>query len=149
MGYIDLAYDYLGEAALMDLRDLEHNARDGVHIASLGGAVMAAVNGFGGMRDHAEQLSFHPRMPPELQRIAFPVAWQGCVLRVEVTGEQATYTMEHGNALEFTHWDEKLTIEAGQTVTRPLPEPPELEPLHQPAGRAPARRREQVRAPAR
>src|SRR6185437_14978876 len=83
VGYIDLAYDYLGEAALMDLRDLEHNARDGVHIASLGGAVMAAVNGFGGMRDHAEQLSFHPRMPPELQRIAFPVAWQGCVLRVE------------------------------------------------------------------
>jgi alpha,alpha-trehalose phosphorylase len=149
VGYVDLAYDYLGEAALMDLRDLEHNARDGVHIASLGGAVMAAVNGFGGMRDHAEQLSFHPRMPAELQRLAFPVAWQGCMLRVEVTGEQATYTMEQGDALEFTHWDEKLTIEAGQTVTRPLPEPPELEPLQQPAGRAPARRREQVQTQAR
>ena len=36
----------------MDLDDLEHNTRDGVHIASLAGAWIAAVAGFGGMRDH-------------------------------------------------------------------------------------------------
>ena len=34
-----LAFDYLGEAALMDLRDLENNTRDGVHIASLAGSL--------------------------------------------------------------------------------------------------------------
>ncbi|HEX4691807.1 MAG TPA: family 65 glycosyl hydrolase, partial [Solirubrobacteraceae bacterium] len=28
-GHLDLAYDYFGEAALMDLADLEHNVRDG------------------------------------------------------------------------------------------------------------------------
>jgi alpha,alpha-trehalose phosphorylase len=33
VGHMGLAFDYLGEAALMDLRDLEHNTRDGVHIA--------------------------------------------------------------------------------------------------------------------
>ena len=38
VGHLELAYDYLGEAALMDLRDLEHNVRDGVHIGSLAGA---------------------------------------------------------------------------------------------------------------
>ena len=43
------------EAALMDLHDLEHNTRDGVHIASLAGAWIAAVAGFGGMRDHERQ----------------------------------------------------------------------------------------------
>src|SRR5262249_45749002 len=37
VGHLDLAYDYFGEAALMDLHDLEHNPRDGVHIASLAG----------------------------------------------------------------------------------------------------------------
>ncbi|MDQ1740803.1 MAG: alpha,alpha-trehalose phosphorylase, partial [Pseudonocardiales bacterium] len=31
VGHLQLAHDYLGEAALMDLRDLEHNTRDGVH----------------------------------------------------------------------------------------------------------------------
>jgi alpha,alpha-trehalose phosphorylase len=38
VGQVELAFDYLGEAALMDLRDLEHNTRDGVHIASLAAA---------------------------------------------------------------------------------------------------------------
>jgi alpha,alpha-trehalose phosphorylase len=35
-GHLDLAYDFLGEAALIDLRDLEHNTRDGLHIAFAG-----------------------------------------------------------------------------------------------------------------
>ena len=52
VGHLDLAYDYACEAALMDLHDLEHNTRDGLHIASLAGAWIALVAGFGGMRDH-------------------------------------------------------------------------------------------------
>src|SRR5207248_799764 len=63
VGHLELAYDYFGEAALMDLRDLEHNTRDGLHIASLAGAWLAAVGGFGGMRDHGGSLSFAPRLP--------------------------------------------------------------------------------------
>ena len=36
----------------MDLDDLEHNTRDGLHIASLAGTWIGLVAGFGGMRDH-------------------------------------------------------------------------------------------------
>src|SRR5947209_13133506 len=61
VGQLDLAYDYLGEAAFMDLRDLEHNVRDGVHMASLAGAWTALVSGFGGMRLQNNRLSFAPR----------------------------------------------------------------------------------------
>src|SRR5262249_47109732 len=71
VGHLDLAYDYFGEAALMDLRDIEHNTRDGVHIASLAGAWTAAVAGFGGMREHDGHLSFAPRLPPRLERLVF------------------------------------------------------------------------------
>ena len=35
-GYLRLAFDYAAEAALMDLHDREHNARDGLHIAVAG-----------------------------------------------------------------------------------------------------------------
>src|SRR4029079_18898316 len=35
VGHIELAYDYFGEAALIDLDDIAHNTRDGLHIASL------------------------------------------------------------------------------------------------------------------
>ncbi len=36
VGQLELAHDYLREAALMDLHNLENNTRDGLHIASLG-----------------------------------------------------------------------------------------------------------------
>ena len=39
VGHLELAYDYFGEAALIDLHDLEQNTRDGLHIASLAGGL--------------------------------------------------------------------------------------------------------------
>ena len=71
VGHVELAYDYFAEAALLDLDDLEHNTRDGVHIASLAGACIAALAGFGGLRDHGGTLSFAPRLPQALTRLAF------------------------------------------------------------------------------
>jgi trehalose/maltose hydrolase-like predicted phosphorylase len=36
VGQLELAHDYLAEAALMDLRDVQHNTSDGVHMAARG-----------------------------------------------------------------------------------------------------------------
>jgi len=47
-GHLDLAYDYLAETALMDIDDLEHNTRDGLHIAALAGSWIALVQGLAG-----------------------------------------------------------------------------------------------------
>ncbi len=63
VGHLELAYDYLSEAALIDLDDIQHNTRDGLHIASLAGTWIAAVAGFGGMRDHNGILSFSAPPP--------------------------------------------------------------------------------------
>ena len=63
VGHLDLAYDYLGEAALMDLGDLEHNTRDGLHIASLAGAWIALVAGLGRHARTRRRLGFAPRLP--------------------------------------------------------------------------------------
>ena len=70
-GRLDLAYDYLGEAALIDLRDLEHNTRDELHIASLPGTWIALVNGFGGLRLQDGTVSVAPRLSDGLTRLAF------------------------------------------------------------------------------
>ncbi len=51
VGHLELAHDYAREAALIDLRDLHHNSSDGLHMASLAGAWIALVSGFGGLRD--------------------------------------------------------------------------------------------------
>jgi alpha,alpha-trehalose phosphorylase len=140
VGHLELAYDYFGEAALIDLENLEHNTSDGVHIASLAGAWIAAVAGFGGMRDHGGTLSFAPRLPERLNRLAFGLCFRGRRLRVEVDHRQARYTLRDGEPLDVLHHGERVTITAGQSAARPVPRAPQRHPPRQPPGRAPVRR---------
>jgi alpha,alpha-trehalose phosphorylase len=140
VGHLELAYDYFGEAALMDLHDLEHNTRDGVHIASLAGAWIAAVAGFGGMRDHNGTLTFAPRLPSRLERLAFRLLFRGRRLKVEVTKTHATYTLLDGPPLELGHHGNTLTISPQETATEAIPPAAERPSPSQPSGRAPASR---------
>jgi alpha,alpha-trehalose phosphorylase len=140
VGHLELAYDYFGEAALMDLHDLEHNTRDGVHIASLAGASIAAVAGFGGMRDHDGRLTFAPRLPSRLARLAFRIVFRGSRLRVEVTKAEATYTLAAGDPLEIAHHGAPITVSTEAPVTLAIPPAPVRPEPRQPDGRAPKRR---------
>jgi alpha,alpha-trehalose phosphorylase len=141
VGHLDLAYDYMGEAALMDLDDLEHNTRDGIHIASLAGTWLAAVCGFGGLREHDLNLNFMPRLPDALTRLTFRITFRGRRLHVEVKHGAATYSLVDGEALELSHHGQKVTVAPDQPVTLPISRSPALERPRQPAGREPARRR--------
>jgi alpha,alpha-trehalose phosphorylase len=140
VGHLELAYDYFGEAALMDLHDLEHNTRDGLHIASLAGSWIAAVAGFGGMRDFGGKLTFAPRLPPLLERIRFRVMYRGRKLLVEVTREHATYTLLEGDPLETAHHGAAFTVAPADPQTLPIPARPERPAPEQPARRAPQHR---------
>src|SRR5919197_4073639 len=91
VGHLELAYDYFGEAALIDLDDLQHNTRDGLHIAALAGAWIAAVAGFGGMRASRRGLTFRPRLPVALTRLRFRLLRRGRRLRVDVRHGEVTY----------------------------------------------------------
>jgi alpha,alpha-trehalose phosphorylase len=140
VGHLALAFDYLGEAALMDLRDLEHNTRDGVHIAALAGAWAALVFGFAGLRQRGPLPSFAPRLPQGLTRLAFTVLFGGHRLHVEISHEAARYLLADGNPLAITHHGEKLTLTPGQRQERPVPRAPSRPRPAQPPGRAPEAR---------
>ena len=77
VGHLELAHDYTFEAALIDLRDLHHNTRDGLHMASLAGAWTALVAGFGGLRDDEGVLSLDPQLPDGVLPIAVPPVLEG------------------------------------------------------------------------
>ncbi len=141
VGHIELAHDYFAEAALMDLGDIHHNTKDGIHLASLAGAWIAAVAGFGGLRDHDGSLGFTPRLPSRLTRLCFRISFAGRQVEVEVQHDQAEYRLLAGEPLEITHHGDVVTIATDRPARRPIPPPPVLEPPTQPPGRAPARRR--------
>ncbi|NHN56292.1 glycoside hydrolase family 65 protein [Calidifontibacter sp. DB0510] len=140
LGHLELAHDYLTEAALMDLRDLERNTADGVHVASLAGAWLALVCGFGGMRDHHGDLTFAPRLPEKITRLAFAIRWRGCKIRVDVHADHATYHLEDGPDahVQLAHHGEPFLLTTEEPVSMPIER---LEPLTprpvQPPGREP------------
>ncbi|MGI8447506.1 MAG: glycosyl hydrolase family 65 protein, partial [Streptosporangiaceae bacterium] len=141
-GHLDLAYDYLAETALMDLADLEHNTRDGLHIAALAGSWIVLVQGFGGMRYRAGQPpSFAPRLPAALTRLTFTLILRGRHLRVEVTAGRVTYSLGgDGPPLEITHYGAPLTVTPGQPESLDIPPLPARPRPSQPPGREPVRR---------
>ncbi len=140
VGHLELAYDLFGEAALMDLDDLEHNTRDGVHIASLAGSWIAAVAGFGGMRDYGGELNFSPRLPAPITRLTFRITYGGRRLRVEVDHDSARYVLLDGDPLEIGHHGNRFKVTTERSVSRDIPQAPARETPRSPPGREPARR---------
>lgn len=140
VGQLDLAYDYLGEAALVDLDDLAHNTRDGVHIASLAGTWLALVAGFGGFRDVSGVPHFAPQLPASIGRLAFRLCWRRVNLRVSLTPRFAVYEVADGQPLDIVHEQEKVTVEPGRRVKRAISARPEPKRAEQPLHREPAPR---------
>jgi alpha,alpha-trehalose phosphorylase len=148
VGHLGLAYDYLAEAALMDLADLEHNTRDGLHVASLAGTWIALVAGLAGMRQHDGSLGFAPHLPEGLTRLAFGLAFRGRALRVEATRGSTSYWLTEGDALELLHFGQAITVSGKDRVRCETPEDSawgsQAPPPAQPAGRQPPRRNAQA-----
>jgi alpha,alpha-trehalose phosphorylase len=150
VGHMELAHDYAFEAALIDLHDLHSNTRDGLHMASLAGAWMALVNGFGGLRDDEGVLSLDPQLPDSFARLQFRLMWQGYRLTVCATHDDVTYTLRDGpdGELKIRHAGEDLTLSTNEPTTVPLqerqpllprpPQPPGREPMHRRSGLAAA-----------
>jgi alpha,alpha-trehalose phosphorylase len=137
VGQLDLAYDYLGEAALMDLHDLHHNTASGLHMASLAGAWIAVVAGFGGLRQQFDTLSWAPKLPAGITRLVMHLTFRNRRLRVEVTSTEATYRLLDGPQLSLSHYGDEITLTPDGPVSRPIPVIEAGPRPVQPYGRAP------------
>ncbi|MFC9433973.1 glycoside hydrolase family 65 protein [Nocardia sp. NPDC057030] len=139
VGHLDLAYAYFVESALTDLHDLHHNVPSGLHIASLAGAWSCCVAGFGGMRECDGELHFAPRLPAELNRLAFRIMWRGSRLSVEITREEVVYRLLSGDPLTFRHHGHRHTL-AHEPQSLAIPDLPPRPTPAPPDGRAPYQR---------
>ena len=147
VGHLELAHDYTYEAALIDLRDLHHNTRDGLHMASLAGAWTALVAGFGGLRDDEGVLALDPQLPDGIDRLRFRLRWRDFRLTVDAGHSEVTYTLRDGQdaTLTIRHAGEQLELSPTspstvavrrRTALLPPPsQPPGREPVRHPAVR--------------
>ena len=140
VGHLDLAHDYLHEAALVDLRDLHGNARDGLHMASMAGAWGVLVDGFGGMAVRDGMLSLDPQLPSGMTSLAFRLRWHGMRLKVEVDENEVTLVLRDGPgcSLDLLLAGERVSVSCDSPVTRPWTRREPLLPRPvQPVGREP------------
>src|SRR3954449_8853015 len=112
LGHLDLAYDYLGEAAFVDLHDLHANTASGLHMAALAGGWSALVSGFGGFRVQNGRLSFAPRLPPAITRLVFRLWYRHACVQVVATAGEATYSVLTDHPLHLRHHGEPLVVGA-------------------------------------
>ncbi|MCC6991458.1 MAG: family 65 glycosyl hydrolase, partial [Acidobacteria bacterium] len=120
----------------MDLDDLAGNTRDGLHMASLAGAWLALVAGWGGFRDQRDVPAFSPRLPGHIKRLVFRLTIRGSQLHVAVTPGEVRYTLEHGDPITIDHEGERLTVGENEPVLRALTAPPKREPVSVTSARA-------------
>ncbi|NNF83792.1 MAG: glycoside hydrolase family 65 protein, partial [Deltaproteobacteria bacterium] len=123
-GYMEKAGRYARYAALVDLRDIAGNVRDGLHIASIGGTWMVITYGFAGMREKDGRLSFRPRLPRNAKSggFKFRVVIRGQMLEINFDREtdKVTYLLVEGSRLTIEHYGEEMNLAAGVPVVRDL-----------------------------
>ena len=126
VGHLGLAHDYLAEAALMDLDDLEHNTRDGLHVAALAGTWIALVAGFAGLRERGGTLGFAPRLPAGMTRLVITLSMRQRRLRIEITPDTTTYRLIDGEPLPILHDGQLGSVSTEIPLLRPTGKAPHL-----------------------
>ncbi|HEX5999460.1 MAG TPA: glycosyl hydrolase family 65 protein [Hyphomicrobiaceae bacterium] len=81
------AQDYFRQAAEIDLANNMGNAAGGVHMGALGGLWQAAVFGAAGLQMREDGIAVDPHLLPGWAELAFPVQWQGRLLRLRFAAD--------------------------------------------------------------
>ncbi len=120
---------YARASLLMDLADVGGNVKDGCHIAAMGGSWMIFAYGFAGMQDHDDVLTFRPRrVPEETARMRLRLTYRGQLFELEISTQEAKYTLIEGRDLVLKHEDEAIRLTPDSpVVVRPV-KPREIAP---------------------
>ncbi|WP_339158519.1 glycosyl hydrolase family 65 protein [Paenibacillus sp. FSL W8-0186] len=124
IGIPDWAYPYFMRTATIDLTgDSKQYVGDlyigGTHPAANGGAWMAAVLGFAGLRFDGGTVRFKPSLPGEWQGVEFPLCLRNQSFRVQVAPSKVTVQAHADNVrgLQF-QWGEQIGFAGpGETVS--------------------------------
>ena len=110
IGQTDKAYDYFMASARLDLDDMHHNTRDGLHMANMAGTWLGLTQGFGGMRCRGGMLSFAPSCPPQWESYSFRVLWRGRLIQLDVVEASARCTLLRGDPITVLLNGEELAL---------------------------------------
>ncbi|MDP3314045.1 glycoside hydrolase family 65 protein [Lutibacter sp.] len=101
IGSHDKAYDYFMNTARLDMDNLHHNTKDGIHTACMGGSWMSVVFGFAGMRLVDGVLNFHPNIPKKWKSLDFKINFKNRILKCHLERNTINIKLEKGIPLSI------------------------------------------------
>jgi maltose phosphorylase len=110
LGYVEKAYELYMRASRFDLDDYSGEVKEGCHVTSMGGAWLALIHGFGGMRLINNRLSFDPVLPSKWKRLSFKVTFRGNLLSITIKKGKFEIVNEGDSAVNIMVKGKKYSI---------------------------------------
>ncbi|MGH9103729.1 MAG: glycoside hydrolase family 65 protein [Acidimicrobiales bacterium] len=119
VGRLDDALAYLRRSALVDLDDLSHNVRDGIHLAAVAGSWLALAAGLAGVRHSGGRLRLRPQLPESWERVRLRLCYRGRRLELTMERESSACRLLEGPAMRADSGGASLAVlEAGGPALR-------------------------------
>jgi maltose phosphorylase len=110
IGRIDKAYEMYLRTSRLDLDDYNHEVHEGLHITSMAGTWLSIVQGFGGMRNFDNKLSFDPKIPKNWKSYSFKIKYRGHIIKVFKNHESCKFYNESDTPVKINVSGKEITI---------------------------------------
>jgi len=114
---LEKAYELYLRTARLDLDDYNHEVHEGLHITSMAGTWLSIVQGFGGMRNFDNKLSFAPQIPKKWKSYSFKINYRGAILKMYKDHEGNKFTNESEAPVDILVHGKKVTVSPNELVT--------------------------------
>ncbi len=96
---VTLAWQVFREALVSDLDDTQGGTtREGIHLGAMSGTADVVVRAFAGLRTEANALTFDPRLPQRLNRVAFQIFYRGHCIDITLSAENLRIQLRPASA---------------------------------------------------
>ncbi|MDA8595110.1 glycoside hydrolase family 65 protein [Flavobacteriaceae bacterium] len=111
------AYEQYLRTSRLDLDDYNHEVHEGLHITSMAGTWLSIVQGFGGMRNFHDKLSFNPQIPEQWESYSFKLNYRGATIKVEKSQNHCIYKNLTDAEINIWIGDQEYHLEGNTSIT--------------------------------
>ncbi|MGI9531897.1 glycoside hydrolase family 65 protein [Lutimonas sp.] len=105
------AYEMYLRTSRLDLDDYNHEVHEGLHITSMAGTWLSIVQGFGGMRNFDNTLSFDPIIPKNWKSYSFKIKYRDHTIKVFKNHEGCKFYNESDTPIDIIVSNKTVTIQ--------------------------------------
>jgi alpha,alpha-trehalose phosphorylase len=110
LGDVNKAYDYFMQTTRLDLDNVHHNTKDGIHTANMGGTYMGMVYGFAGLRIKESGVYINPIIPDQWNSYGFRINYQNRTIKVSINKSQCSLKLLEGKELKINVFDNEYIL---------------------------------------